>query len=228
MKIKIGCISGAVSVLVLFYQMGSAQIIEEVRPMSKGNYHALAINLPGASEEVVENVWKTYVKAHGAKVRYERKDQEFQTIEVKLPAMAASPGGTVNLYSVLEVSEDNVLFVLWIERGEDLFVTSKEPIVYEEAEKFLLQFALEVAQSEVRLDLENQETELRRLESTLKKLQNDKEHYEREIENARERIARAEKDIKENAKEQGAVRQMIEQQLQRIDQVRSRLKALNR
>lgn len=217
------------SLLFLPFFLIQAQIIEEIRPMSKGTQPALIINLPGTSEDVVENVWKDYVKKYGAKVRYERKDKEFISSGAHLSAVDESINDvSANLFAVSTVSERGIEFSLWIERGEGRFVNSTDASTYEEAERFLLEFALEVAQTEVQLDLEQHESELRRLESTLKKLQNDREHYDREIENARMRIARAEEDIQSNLKEQGAVRTMIDKQLDLIDQVKTRLKGLKR
>lgn len=217
----------SISLVLITYRL-PAQITEEVREMSMGQQPAMVITLPGTSEEVVENVWKSYVKSFGAKSKYERKEKEYWASDVDILLSGDGQSAPVALCAVTEsVPEGAVRFILWLDRGQGSFISSIDKGAWQEAQKFLFGFALEVARTEVALDLERQEAELRRLESTLKKLRSDRDHYDREIENARQRIARAEENIRENQKEQLSVRQLIDGKISTIEQVKARLKELS-
>lgn len=202
-----------------------AQIREERQGMSQGPQNALVITLPNTSEKVVEDVWKDFMKEYKAKPKYDRKQREHFSDDAEISLLRTS-NPTVDVYANIEERGDDVDFALWIDMG-GAFLSSKEhPDQYRDGEKFLMSFALEVARAEVDIELDEQEKELKKLESTLKKLQNDHEHYEKEIKNAKERIAKAEKDIEDNLKEQGNVNKMIEQQLNVIEEVKKKLKDL--
>ncbi|NNE28664.1 MAG: hypothetical protein HKN16_03460, partial [Saprospiraceae bacterium] len=103
----------------------------------------------------------------------------------------------------------------------------QHPDAYVEGEKFLMRFALFVAKEKTELELNNEEKEMKRLETLLKRLERDNERYHREIDLAKEKIRQNESNIETNLIEQEETRKLVELQIAQIEKVRARLAELN-
>ena len=123
-----------------------------------------------------------------------------------------------------EQAEAVNLAVAHIEAIKELPYASEYP----NAIKLLQDFHLEVRESSVIANLEEQTKLLSRLERELQTLMKQNERYHTIIEDAKERIAKAEQDIKTNLQEQELKKQEIEAQKGTVKTVEDKLKNLSK
>ena len=95
-----------------------------------------------------------------------------------------------------------------------------------DAYSILEDFAREVEREKVRLQVEEEEKNLNRLEGDLRQLKNANIRYHREIEFAEARIKKAKENIIKNEKDQVGAAQRIEAQLQALEAVKRLLAQL--
>ncbi|MBK7478182.1 MAG: hypothetical protein IPI11_20025 [Haliscomenobacter sp.] len=95
-----------------------------------------------------------------------------------------------------------------------------------DAYAILEDFAREVEREKIRLQIEEEEKNLNRLENDLRQLKNAKIRYHREIEFAEARIQKAKENIIKNEKDQVGAAQRIEAQIQALEAVKRLLTQL--
>lgn len=202
---------------------GMAQISENPKSMSLGMKNAIVLELPGTSESFVEKLWKKYIKPNGGKTKSSRS--EWFTDDAKLAGVGGA--NTIDIYMIVEELGPDINLNVWFDLGGAFLNSVDHPNRYLEAEKFLMRFALFVAQEKTQLELESQEKELSKLESLMKRLERDNERYHRDIEIAKEKIRLSEANIETNVVEQEETRKLLDLQLETIENVRKKLSALN-
>jgi predicted RNase H-like nuclease (RuvC/YqgF family) len=214
----------------LFLMMSSlvqilGQVSEEAKEMSMGTRNALVIEITGVDDKLAETVWKDYTRDfYNSKTKWDRKKNEWVTADADIVALGM--GNAVSLYATIEEKKENVIFSLWVDLGNS-FVTSVDmPERYEEAEKLVMRYALELAQAKVKNEINDEEKNLVKMEDELKKLVGAQERYEREIEKAKEAIKKAEENIVENNKQQVDQARKIKEQKKLIEQIRKKLNDL--
>ena len=209
-------------VFLCLFGITHAQIKEEKKSMSQGTQNALLLNLPNTNEKLAEKVWKTYSEQFGGVTKKVR--DEWFTDNAVLPAIGGD--NTVDLYARFSGSSADATISLWIDLG-GAYVSSEEfSAKFQEAEKLMLNYSLEVARQVIQMELAEEDKELKRLETLQKKLERDNEQYHQDIENAKQKIARAESNIEGNLKEQEGTRQKIESQRKIIQTVQKKLNDL--
>lgn len=202
-----------------------AQVKEESKKMSLGTRNALVIEIPGVDDKLAETVWKNYTKDfYDSKTKWDRKRNEWVTADADIVALGM--GNKISLYATIDEKGDDVEFCLWVDLGNSFVTKSGTPERYKEAEKLVLRYALELAQEKIKRDIREEEKNLEKLESDLKKLVSAQERYEREIEKARETIKQAEEDIVSNKKEQEDAAKLIKDQQELIEKIRKKLNDL--
>lgn len=213
--------SKKITILFMLFWAISAQYLfgqvdEGMKEMSLGYRMGFTIELPATDDKVATSVWKNYVKDFlGAKTKWNRKTKEYVSESVNNSVL--DDGHGVAFYAKIKQNGDDVLLTLWVDQGSAF--ASSENGGSKEVEKILLKYALEVAQENLRLELENEEAVLKKLESQKKKLISAEKKYQKEIERAQDRL-------KDNEKEQEKTMKEIEAQLQKIKKVKNKLSDL--
>ncbi len=196
----------------------SGQISEQEKSMSVGIYNSLTLELPDTQRKFAENLWKKYLKQFKGKTRRNKKAKEYFTENGNVSGI-----GGVNMYSHLSGSKTSTELTIWIDLGDDYLNSYAHSDQYTEAEKMLMRFALEVTREKIRIELDEEEKRLSKLNKSLKKLERANDNYHRDIRVAEEKIKKAENNIKENEMSQEETRSSIEQQKAAIEAVKKRL-----
>lgn len=208
--------------IFLFFgiQSSFAQISEEERYMNAGNNNALVLEIPDADDKLVEKLWKKYMKQYKGKTKKVKKADEYLTDDAKIAVLGSN---TVDVYSNVEERGSNAFLTMWVDLGGSYVNSFDHPDKYNECEKILMRFAIEVAKEQTRQELAGEEKRLKKVYATLKKLEKDNDRYHKEIENAKARIQRAEENIVKNLQDQEETQKNIEVQEEVVDEVRKRL-----
>jgi len=200
-----------------------AQITEEARNMVKGMNNALILELPDTEQRLVKKWWSSYMKDYDSRPKRVKGGDELLSAGADIIAIGGSNG--VDIYSRLEQIGTMTINIVWFDLGEgEGYLSSKgDNGKYIEGEKFLMRFALFVTKEKIKLELIEEEKEMKQLTNDLTKLEREKTSYEREIEQAKERIKRAEANIVTNLESQDKAKGDIENQKEVIEDVKKRL-----
>lgn len=211
--------------LFVTVQFLNAQLYEKAVPMSEGNNNALTLTLPRISVKDAEKVWQQYMDDYyDSKAKWNRKTKEWIIEDADIVALGR--GKTIDMFTTFDEAGDGVKVNLWVDLDGE-FLTSREyPDRYTDAEKLMMRYALEVAKASVQEELDNEEKELKKLETDMRKLKNANDRYHRDIERAKEAIKQAEEDIVKNVRDQEDMLKKIELQKEMIDQIRKKLNDL--
>ncbi len=203
----------------------SAQVSSQQLLMSRGNNEALTLELPGADAKLVDDLWQDWLK-DTYKVRTSKTKKvrtgELSSLNFGLPGVSA--GGKVDLYSTVKEVGDGSELSVWIATPRGYVSPSLDSGQYLEAEKMLMNFALEVSRAQISDDVSAQEGNLKDLEKELDRLRKDKERAERDIVDAQKRIAQLEADIQQNLVDQETKQREIEAQTKVVETTKRRLK----
>ena len=220
--------------LILLSQLAWAQkgvaIREETRPMSKGSYNALVMDLPGTNVKQVEKAWKDYIGTYKGKTSYDKKSSETFTDDAIIKDMSDN---TVDIHAKVSETTNGTQLHVWFNLGVT-FLSSKDfPKQYPAGEKIVQQFATTVSTDLLESELKEQEKLLKNLEDDLKKLEKDKASEEKEIKSqqeaikkAQEAISKAQTNIETNQKSQGEKKAEIEAQRKAVEKVKDDLKKI--
>ncbi len=200
-----------------------AQILEEERSMSAGAQNSLTIELKNAQKKDVEKLWAKYMKKFKGKTKKDRKLNETFSDDATIEAMSMN---TVDVYAKVSQGTDGSDITAWFDLGGAFLNSAEHAREYAEAEKMLLQFALNVAIFTTEEELDNEEDQLKKREKELKKLVSKKEQLLADIESFKAKIAQAEKDIEINESNQAEKQNEIKAQQDVVDEVRQKLSDL--
>ena len=219
------------SYLILFFLITAfitsiqSQIVETEKAMNAGVNTALLLEIPDADKKIVEKVWKSYAKSFKGKVKKVKKSDDLIT---ESPSIAGfSEAGLQNIVVRFEQTGDEVEFYSWFELRDQYLSSYHFPDEFDEAQKVLLNFGLEVAKEYTLMELDSEEKNLKKLDNDLKKLVKDKTNYEKSIEDYKQKIIEAEADIENNIIEQGRKEEQISTQNETIEIVKKKLANLN-
>lgn len=202
-----------------------AQIVETEKAMSTGVNTALVLEIPDSDKKIVEKVWKNFAKSFNSRVKKIKKSDEFLTESPSISGF--SEAGLKNIVVKFEQNGDNVDFHSWFELRDQYLDSYNFPEEFNEAQKLLLNFGLEVAKEYTLMELEKEEKTMKKMDNDLKRLVRDKEGYEKAIQDYKTKIAEAETDIENNIVEQERLNENIESQIQAIEVVKKKLANLN-
>jgi len=202
-----------------------SQIVETEKPMNTGVNNALLLEIPNADDKIVEKVWKTYAKSFDSKVKKIKKSDELITETPRLSGFNSV--GLMNIIVKFEQKGENVEFLSWFELKDQFLNSYNHPDAFDEAQKLLLNFGLEVAKEYTLMELDDEEKNLKKMESDLKRLVKDKENYEKSIKEYEQRIVDAKAEIENNIIEQERMQESIDSQLDSVEIVKKKLANLN-
>ncbi len=192
--------------------------------MSKGVQTSLSINLPGVRKSVVNRVWNSYAQTHfGSRPKYNRKMKTYVALQANAPALASGPVDLVSRTS--QIGED-VAFSLSVNTLAPFMSVAQVGRKGGNAPTVLEDFALEVRREKIRMQIEDEEKNLRQMEGTLRQLKNANLRYHKEIELAQQRILRAKENIQQNEKDQVTAADQIKAQHKLLDAVKKQLSQL--
>jgi len=201
-----------------------AQVSSQRMTMSRGSNDAMILELPTADEKLVSKLWPNWLKDN-YKVRskkVKKTKSEYQALNFSIPGV--STGGKVDLYSMTRTSGGGSELTIWIATTDGYVSPELGSERYIEAEKMLMRFALAVSRAQIELDIEAQEKELKDLEKDLDRLRKDKDKYEKNIADAERAIEEARNNIETNLDDQDNKGKEIEQQIEKIEATKRKLK----
>jgi len=176
-----------------------AQVSEEEKAMSQGVNNAIVVNIPNTTTKIAEKVWKNFAKQFKGKTKRNRKAEEWKTSGGKVSGIGED-GLTV--YAQIQSESDDVELSMWIPMSDGYLSSTDYKDEFEEAEKLLNDYALEVKIETVKQELNGEEKNLSKLEKDLKKLKKDNEGYHKDIKNAEKAIDDSEKALITNEEDQ--------------------------
>lgn len=207
---------------LLFISLSSAQVNERNEPMSLGTQNAITISLPNTDVRDAEKVWQQYMDDYyDSKAKWNRKVKEWVVTDADVSALGR--GEPVNIFATFDKSGNGVMATVWVQVGSSFLSSRTHADRYDDAEKMMMRYALEVAKASVRQELEEEEKMLNRMETDLRKLKSANERYHKDIEKAQEAIRKAEEDIVKNVREQEEMAKKIEQQQELLKKIRKKL-----
>ena len=213
--------------LIFIFALGfsTAQISEGDRSMVNGIQNALSIDLPDADDKMVKKVWKIFLKQYDTKPKKVKDGDELICDDVIMYDIGGS--NSIDLYSRIDEGKNHTTFITWFDLGGAYLNSSDHRDAYKEAEKILLRFALDVMKTVINEELEDEEDNLKKVETKLSKLKKDNKKYHNEIEKAKEKIARMEKNIIKNEADQEKTVAEIKKQQEIVNKVKKKLDDLN-
>ena len=211
--------------IFFFINTLQAQIVEAEKVMTTGSNNALILEIPNSDSKIVEKVWKSYAKSFNSKVKKIKKSEDQLTISPNISGFSSS--GLQNIYVRFEESGDNVVFYSWFELEDQFLDSYSNPNEFDEAQKVLLNFCLEVAKEYTIMELDEEEKNLKKMNIDLKKLGKEKENYEKAIVDYEQKILDAKANIENNILEQSRMNETIEAQHDAIEIVKKKLANLN-
>lgn len=197
------------------------QIIETEKAMNTGVNNALVLEIPNADDKIVEKVWKNYAKSFDAKVKKVKKSEDYITGSPKIAGF--SQAGLSNIFVRFEQKGDNVQFMSWFEMRDQYLNSYSHPEEFDEAQKLLLNFGLEVAKEYTMMELGEEEKEMKTMHNQMKRLVKEKENYEKSILDFQQKIIDAEANIANNIIEQERMQTNMESQSESIEGVKKKL-----
>lgn len=205
------------------------KIKEESRPMSKGSFNALVIELPDVDRKDVEKAWQKHIKSYKGKGKYDRKSDEHVSDDCVIKDMSDN---TVDVHAkVIEKGDDGVELVVWFNLGVS-FLSSKDysdryPVAVEILNEFAVDVIIDLIEDELKEQekiLDNHEDDMKDLVKAKKKSENNIEDHKEDIKKAEEGIKEEEQNIKENIENQAKKKTEIDKQAQVVKEVEQRLR----
>jgi len=205
-------------------QVLSAQISTERMSMSRGSNDGMILELPGAQDKMVAKLWPDWVKDnYDVKTKKVKKTKdEMAALNFSIPGVSA--GGKVDMYSKVRSSGTGSELTIWIATPDGYISPELDRRRYLEAEKMLMNFALEVSREQIKLEIEDEEDALKDLEKDLNKIQKDKEKLEKTIVDAERAIADAREAIERNLTDQDNKGKEIQDQIDKVEATKRKLK----
>lgn len=168
-------------------------------PFSIGLIQGYELTIQDANKDVLEEVWKNYVKEKGAKLKYDRKSKEYSATDFIVPGQSL----VSTAYSfVAEESTMATLKMAFEVSGTKDFVSQEN---YPDCHAAILAMGADVAKNvkieAINNELKEEEKILGDREKDLKNLKNDKDKLEKQIDNCKKDIKDAERDLETLARD---------------------------
>lgn len=204
---------------ISFAQMD--EITESKETMKEGTFNAIVVELINADDKVALNVWKSFIKAYGAKAKKVKRSKEYLASGAIIGGLNNSEN--VDVYARVEEKGDDAELIVWIQMGEFYVSSGSFPSDYTAAVKMLEEYVIEVAKEIVNIEIEDEEKKMKKLEKEMDKLKSRNDGYHKDIEKAKEAISKAERNIEENEREQKEQASVIESQQKVLQALKEKL-----
>ncbi len=200
----------------------AAKVTQSVLNMSQGAQNGFTILLPNTNVKTVKNMWKDLMKNYDSKVKSVKKSDDDLAAAAKIAAISGT--GTVDVYSQINESGDNVSMTVWFDMGQGAYLNADEyPNSYEDAEQLLQSFGTSVRREMTESELKQEEKNLKNVEGDLRDLAKKKESLLKDIEKYKKKIIEAEEDIARNEAAQEETKTRIEEQKETVSEVATKL-----
>ncbi len=188
--------------------------------MSLGSQNAYYISVDGANKDMIEDLWKDYVKEFG-KTKQNKKASEYVTENVKVALINGS--NPLTMYAKHEEGKNQATTYLWVDLGGAFANGGDHKSQSAGIETFLKDFWVLARKKAVTKELEMEEKKSKELAKELIKLEEKKKDYQAEIEKCKLKIAEAEKNIEINNGTQKTKKIEIETQKKTVQNVTDKL-----
>ncbi|NJB84482.1 hypothetical protein GGR26_000227 [Lewinella marina] len=203
----------------------TAQVSARQQAMSRGDQPSLVLELPGAEDDDVEDLWTDWLKdTYGVKTKSTKGNKQGELSSLNFQLEGVGRGSKVDLYSRVNEVGDGSELTIWIATPAGYVSPALDQGQYVAAEKMLMNFALAVSRDQIEQDVESEEDQLSDLEKELDRLRRDKEKAEKDIVDARQKIADLEEEIRRNILDQERKQREIEEQISRVEATKRKLK----
>ena len=199
------------SSFVLFGTL-SAQVVETEMPMSDGIQSALEVDLMTDSKQS-EKVWKKYVKKIG-KLDWDRKNKEHVLFNVIITDIDREYPVTV--FTKFSSAKDITKGTFWFKMDSDYLNSNDDAEKLRGAGKWIQAYAYDVEKQYISDQLKGEEKTLEGFENDLRKLTKKNENLHKDIKKAKDQIAKAEREIEDNIKDQKDKNKEIETQKNQV------------
>ncbi len=202
-----------------FAQIGK---VEEINAdMSKGKNRGLKVLIPDVTEKEAIKAWEKLMKGYGAKTVKVKKKDDYLTENAKIPSISENE---VDVYTLFNETPEGVFMNVFIDLGGAYLNSDMHPEITKTAKDLIQTFATKVAREAVESKLKEEEKILDKLNKEQKNLEKDKEDYEKDIKDAEETIKKRTSAIKQNVKDQEAKTTEINDQKQKVEKVKAKVK----
>ena len=189
--------------------------------MSEGMEKAMILDIESEDERFIEKCWREFAKTLRAKPKKDRKTGEWSCPATKLEGADED----IDLFVRFEKGGAGIEALVWGKTSEGFVGDAQSPELYTAIEDMMYDFELFIQKEKIRIELEEEEKNLKNLEKELSRLKKDKSRFETEITRAEERILRAKENIVQNLEAQDLKMEEIESQKEKVREVFDRLDA---
>lgn len=195
------------------------EITESTEEINDFDGNVLRTIINRADEKTISKEWKRKMKSYKASVK--TKKNEIHATEVNISTISEFP---IQVYAQInEISDSQKEFLVMFMNGDRSISSSSDISGFTAAKQIVKEFAQEISNDATSAFFENQEDELKGLESKLDDLKKEKKKAEKDIEEAKETIKEREYDLSENEKQSKETQKQIEAQKQAVKNAKKEL-----
>ncbi len=198
----------------------SAQVTYLTENISEGAQPAYSIILKDVDTKFVDSQWKTYIRKYGGKYKYNRKLKEHTNTNTSLSSVSSQ---ALDAYALTRSAGNNTQFVLLLKEGDSFIDWEKDSTKADNIANLLTHFSRDVAREALREKIKDEEKNLSQLQRAKNKLERDNEKLHNSIKSHEEKIAKAKEDIENNVQEQESNQTAIDQQLEKVEELKKKL-----
>jgi len=201
--------------------------VEEVKKgMSLGVNEAFVVDYQGLDNREAEKVLMAYLKEYKGKstAKKDRKSKEILLDDASISALSSN---SIDLYAVLDSKGEGGSVTFWFDLGGAFLSEENHKDKMEALSEWLYEFGKTTRARAIELEVEEEEKRLKDLNKDFDKLKREQEKLLKTIQNAQDAIAKAEKDLEDNASAQSNAQESIEAQQKTLENVKDKLKKVN-
>ncbi len=211
-------------ITLLVTSQSFSQINEKQVNISLGVQPCLTASVDNIKYKKAIKLWKKFFKPYG-KVKRNRKAKEYYSTGVKVNRIKV--GDPIDVYMKILEATDGVNLNLCIDLGT-AFVSKDMQDEYTGAENLLDEFLIYIKEYQLNEKLEEEEDNLKDLESDLKSKRKKNKKLHSSIEKYKQKIIEAKEDIEKNLQEQEDLKNMIKLQNEKVKQVQEDIENLKK
>jgi hypothetical protein len=188
--------------------------------MSNGVQRGFQVLIPESNEKDASRAWSSLMKDYDAKTSKVKKTNDYLSDQALIPAISANP---IKVYALFQETPEGVYINAFFDLGSGYLNSDMNGDKANAAKILLKSFAKTTAKKAVEEQLKNEEKSLEKLEKEQQGLEKDKADYEKDIEEAKELIAKREKEIEQNIKDQEAKKQEVSIQISVVEKTKEKV-----
>lgn len=201
----------------LFYSSGFAQkakVSESLEKIANGIHPALVIFISECNPADVEKEWKSKMKAY----KYDKLSSRNGVVaeDIVIPEISSQ---AITVYSSTEkIKENTTKLIVAFDMGGGFLSSDYNPNGYNAAQLMLQNFAQQLTENALIESLRLAEKSLDKLKEQQKELEEHNDDLRKDIENYKSKIKKAEEDLISNKTDQEKKKAEIETQLKVVDE----------